>query len=90
MDDQSHIGPALVHGFENFVERHDGGEELLALFAEPKLQREERALVIVPGTAIRREAIASLGERLARHQHRAAAVAHARAGQQGVLVATCA
>ena len=87
VDDQPHIGLALVHGFENFVERHDGVVELLALFAEPKLQREERARHCARhGDPQRGDRL--FRERLARHQHWAIAVAHARAaGQQGVLVA---
>ena len=86
VNDEADIGRAAFHGLKNLIERHDNVIEFLRRFAEPELQGKECA-----GHGSRHGNL-FLGNFFARkllfcHEHRAIAVAHARAaGQQGVFV----
>ena len=77
---------AIFHGGKNLVERHDDVIEFLRRFAEPELQRQKRAgHGSRHGDFFLRDFLA--GKFLFCHEHRAVAVAHARAaGQQRVFV----
>ena len=86
VDDQADFRRAAADGLENPVKGHDDVIEFLRRFAEPELQREKRA-----GHGSRHGDFFPenffTGKLLFRHQHRAIAVAHARAaGQQRVFI----
>ena len=87
MDDEANLGRAGADGLEDAVEGHHDVVESLGGGVEPKLQREEGAGHRA-GHGDRLRGDFGLGELALCHQHRAVAVAHARAaGQQGILVA---
>ena len=87
VDDEADVGLAGAHGLEDLVEGHDDVIEVLRGLAEPELECEEGAGHGAGDGDLLAEDF-FLRETLLADEHRAVAIAHARAaGEQGILVA---